>query len=70
MPNSRVHVSDADMDGPELRRLRRSCGLTAEELGTAVDMDASYIDDMERGSFPITRPAALALRFILDRTVS
>jgi transcriptional regulator with XRE-family HTH domain len=62
-----VHVSDADMDGAELRRLRRGCGLTAEELATAIDMDGSYVEDMERGTFPITRPAALALRFVLDR---
>lgn len=64
----RVHVSQADMDGAELRRMRRSAGMTADELGMAVDMDGSYIGDMERGTFPITRPAALALRFVLNRT--
>jgi len=62
-----VHVSQADMDGAELRRLRRGCGLTLEELAEAIDMDAGYVSDMERGEFPITRPAALALRFVLDR---
>jgi len=55
------------MDGAELRRLRRGCGLTLEELAEAIDMDAGYVSDMERGEFPITRPAALALRFVLDR---
>jgi len=55
------------MDGAELRRLRRGCGLTLEELAEAIDMDAGYVSDMERGEFPVTRPAALALRFVLDR---
>jgi len=55
------------MDGAELRRLRRGCGLTLEELAEAIDMDAGYVSDMERGEFPITRPAALAIRFVLDR---
>jgi len=55
------------MDGAELRRLRRGCGLTLEDLAEAIDMDAGYVSDMERGEFPITRPAALAIRFVLDR---
>ncbi len=68
MGSTTVHVSDADMDGEELRRLRRVSGLTQEQLAIAIDMDASYVSDMERGAFPITRPAALAIRFVLDRT--
>lgn len=55
------------MDGAELRRLRRGCGLTLEDLAEAIDMDVGYVSDMERGEFPITRPAALAIRFVLDR---
>lgn len=68
MKGSSIHVSDADMDGEELRRLRTVSGLSQAELGAAIDMDASYVSDMERGAFPITRPAALAIRFVLDRT--
>lgn len=68
MGRAPIHVSDADMDGREMRRLRRSAGMTSGELAAAIDMDASYIEEMERGDFPITRPAALAIRFVLDRT--
>jgi len=62
-----VHVSEADMDGQELRLMRKARGLGTAELGRAVDMDGSYIHEMETGAFPITRPAALAIRYVLDR---
>lgn len=67
MPIRPVHVSDADLDAAELARLRRRSGLSVEDLATAIDMDAGYVRDMEEGAFPITRPAALAIRYVLDR---
>jgi DNA-binding transcriptional regulator YiaG len=55
------------MDGPELSALRRKAGVTVEALAQAVDLEPSHVDDMEGGRFPITRPAALAMRFVLAR---
>ena len=69
MGNGIVHVSKPDMDRHELRRFRRAVDLSPDELGTAVDMDGSHVEDMEQGTLTTTGPVALALHVVLDRSM-
>ena len=62
-----VHISQADLNAFKMRKLRRRAGLTVEQLARAIDMEESYIVSLESGDYPITRPAALAIRYVLEK---
>ena len=53
------------MKGGELRRLRKSLGMTQRELGEALDLAKNTVARAERDEIPIPRTTEFAVRYLL-----
>lgn len=54
------------MTGPEYRAIRKSCGLTQDQLAALLGVNNNTITRRERGYNPITLEAEIALRWIAE----
>lgn len=62
-PSYRSDLSDAQKFGKRLYELRTERGLTQMQLAVAVELDRSYISDLERG---MKAPTLTTMRVIAD----
>lgn len=54
------------MQADDLKRIRKELALTQAELGAALDLTDRAVRLMERGTQPIDRRTALAIRYLIE----
>jgi len=56
--------------GAEIKRVRQAVGMSQEELAYRVDLDRSYVGDIERGEHNVSLMSLVKLANALGVTVS
>jgi DNA-binding XRE family transcriptional regulator len=60
-------TDQGQMTCAEMRQIRKDAGLTQAELAEAIGMARETVGAMERGSVPVERRTALAIRHVTMR---
>jgi DNA-binding XRE family transcriptional regulator len=59
-----VKIREVEMQGSDLREIRKRLAMTQAELAAALDLSPQFIGMMERGEKPIEKRTELAVLYI------